>query len=89
MGTTVIKDVDEDAFRNLKAEAVRAGLKVGEAASQAFRFWVQQRGRQRVKDMDRLRRAVKIMDTNRAKLPFDKGWSSVEVIRRWRELRRL
>ncbi len=28
-----IKDIDENAFRNLKAEAIRMGMKVGDAAS--------------------------------------------------------
>jgi len=84
----VIKDVDEEAFRNLKGEAVKAGLKVGEAASQAFRLWVQQRYLQRIKDIDRLRRAAEVMDRNRLRLTELKDWSSVEVIRRWRELRR-
>lgn len=31
----VIKDVDEWAFRRLRAEAVKRGIKVGQAASQA------------------------------------------------------
>jgi len=84
----VIKDVDEEAFRNLKGEAVKAGLKVGEAASQAFRLWVQQRYLQRIKDIDRLRRAAEVMDRNRLGLTELKDWSSVEVIRRWRGLRR-
>lgn len=89
MGSTiVIKEVDEEAFRNLKGEAVKAGLRVGEAASQAFRLWVQQRSLQKVKDFDRMKRAAEIMDRNRAKLGEIKEWSSVEVIRKWRELRR-
>jgi len=86
--TIVIKEVDEEAFRNLKGEAVKAGLRVGEAASQAFRLWVQQRSLQKVKDFDRMKRAAEIMDRNRAKLGEIKEWSSVEVIRKWRELRR-
>jgi len=88
LGTVVIKEVDEEAFRNLKGEAVKAGLKVGEAASQAFRLWVQQRSLQKVKDIDRMKKAAEIMDRNRAKLGELKEWSSVEVIRKWRELRR-
>src|SRR5579875_719079 len=35
-----IKDIDEKAFRSLKAEAAKAGMKVGDAASEAFRMWV-------------------------------------------------
>lgn len=86
--TVVIKEVNEEAFRNLKGEAVKVGLKVGEAASQAFRLWVQQRSLQKVKDIDRMRRAAEIMDGNRVKLGESRDWSSVEVIRKWRELRR-
>ena len=87
--TVVIKDVDEEVFRNLKGEAMKAGLKVGDAASQAFRLWVQQRYLQRVKDIDRLRRAAEVMDRNRLGLMEREDWSSVEVIRKWRDLRRL
>ncbi|MBS7638505.1 hypothetical protein KEJ49_06465 [Candidatus Bathyarchaeota archaeon] len=89
MGSTiVIKDVDEEAYRSLRSEAVKSGLRVGEAASQAFRLWVQQRRLGRLRDVDRLRRAAEVMDRNRAKLTQRKDWSSVEVIRSWRELRR-
>ena len=89
MGSTiVIKDVDEQAFRNLKGEAVKAGLKVGEAASQAFRLWIQQRTLQKIRDIDRLKKAAEIMDRNRSRLSELKEWSSVEVIRKWRELHR-
>lgn len=86
--TIVIRDADEETFRNLKSEAMKAGLKVGEAASQAFRLWVQQRRLQRVRDIDRLRKAAEVMDWNRAKLMQREDWSGVEVIRKWRELRR-
>lgn len=86
--TIVIRDADEETFRNLKSEAMKAGLKVGEAASQAFRLWVQQRRLQRVRDIDRLRKAAEVMDWNRAKLMQREDWSAVEVIRKWRELRR-
>lgn len=86
--TVVIKDVDDSAYRNLKGEAIKAGLKVGQAASQAFRLWVQKRILQRVKDVDRMKKAAQSMDTVRASLNKVEGWSSVEVIRKWRELRR-
>jgi len=66
---------------------MKAGMKVGSAASQAFRLWTQQRSMQRVKDIDRLREAAEIMDRNRRKLA-GRDYSTVEVIRRWRELRR-
>lgn len=89
MGSTVvIKRVDEEAYRSLRGEAVKAGLKVGEAASQAFRLWVQHRSLQKIRDIDRMRRTAETMDRNRAKLGELEGWSSVEVIRKWRELRR-
>jgi len=35
-----------------------------------------------------LKRAAEVMDRNRSKLAEREDWSSVEVIRRWRELRR-
>jgi hypothetical protein len=35
-----IKGADEHAFRNLKAEVARLGIKVGEAATEAFRMWI-------------------------------------------------
>lgn len=89
MGSTVvIKDVDEEAYRSLKGEAMKAGMKVGSAASQAFRLWTQQRSMEKVKDIDRLREAAEVMDRNRQKLAGRDDYSTVEVIRRWRELRR-
>ena len=66
---------------------MKAGMKVGSAASQAFRLWTQQRSMQRVKDIDRLREAAEVMDRNRHKLA-GRDYSTVEAIRRWRELRR-
>lgn len=86
--SVVIKDVDEDAYRSLKGEAAKAGLKVGEAASQAFRLWVQQRMLKRVRDVDRLKKAAERIDRNRETLKGAEGWSSVEVIRQWREQRK-
>lgn len=83
----VIKDVDETAYRSLKGEAVRTGMKVGEAASQAFRLWVQERSLGRVRDRDKMRRAAARTDEMRRKIGPVKGWSSTEVIRSWRELR--
>jgi hypothetical protein len=87
MGTIVIKDVDEGAFKSLKSEAAKAGLKLGEAASQAFRLWVQQRALRKAKDLDRMRRAAEVMDKIRMRLrPAEEEWS-VKEIRRWRRLR--
>jgi hypothetical protein len=84
----VIKDVDKAVYRSLKGEAIKAGLKVGDAASQAFRLWVQQRSLGRVRDREAMRRASRDMDLRRAKIGTVKGWSSTDVIRKWRELRR-
>jgi len=89
MGTTiVIKGVDDEAYRSLKGEAMRSGMKVGEAASLSFRSWVQQRRLRRVRDVDRQRRAAEIMDRNRSKTAPRGDWSSVDVVRSWREGRR-
>ena len=80
--------MDDEAYRSLKGEAAKAGLKVGEAASESFRLWVQQRKLQRVRDVDRLKRAAATMDRNRSKLKPQEDWDSVEVVRKWREHRR-
>jgi hypothetical protein len=84
----VIKDVDEAVYRSLKGEAIKAGMKVGEAASQAFRLWVQQRNLGRVRDRDRMRKAAARTDEMRTKIGRVEGWNSTEVIRKWRELRK-
>ena len=84
----VIKDVEEVAYRNLRREAIKAGLKVGEAASQAFRLWVQQRSLGRVRDREKMRRAAERIDEMRRRIGRVEGWSSTEVIREWRERRR-
>ena len=84
----VIKDVDEAAYRNLRGEAVKAGLKVGEAASQAFRLWVQQRSLGRIRDTEKMRKAAERMDQLRKEIGRAEGWSSTEVIREWRERRK-
>ena len=84
----VIKDVDDTAYRHLKGEAIRAGLKVGEAASEAFRLWVQERSLKKVRDRDRVRRASEEIDRIRSEVGRVQGWSSTEVIRKWRERRR-
>src|SRR5579885_1353844 len=49
-----IKDIDEKAFRSLKAEAAKAGMKVGDAASEAFRMWVISKRLGRLRDKDRM-----------------------------------
>ncbi len=84
----VIKDVDEAAYRNLKGEAVKAGLKVGEAASQAFRLWVHDRSLGRVRDFDRIRKASQEIDRLRRRIGRVPGYDSTRVIREWRDRRR-
>jgi hypothetical protein len=83
--TVVIKDVDEGAFRMLRAEAVKKGIKVGQAASQAFRLWAQESGLKPLKDLNRLRSVVEAIENARLKLRMMRDWSSVDVIRSWRE----
>ena len=82
-----IKDVDETAFRNLKAEAARRGIKVGDAASEAFRIWVSSKRITRVRDSGMMRDAAEDMDRIRTK--YGKAdWSGVAEIRKWRDLRK-
>lgn len=89
MGSNVvIKDVDDAAYRHLKGEAIRAGLKVGEAASEAFRLWVQERSLRKVRDREKVRRASEEIDRVRSEVGRVEGWSSTEVVRKWRERRR-
>jgi len=80
-----IKDVDENAFRNLKAEAVRIGLRVGDAASEAFRMWTASK-RHSIRDRERMIRAASEMDKLRSQ--SKKGWSGVYEIRKWRDKRK-
>ncbi len=84
----VIKDVDEAAYRNLKGEAVRAGLRVGEAASQAFRLWVHERSLGRAKDFEKIKKASREIDRLREKVGRVPGYDSTRVIREWRDRRR-
>ena len=60
-----IKDVDESAFRNLKAEAVRRGMRIGDAASEAFRAWIASQRQVRVQDRERMLAAASDMDVLR------------------------
>jgi len=86
MGSSiVIKDVDEAAYRSLKREAVKAGLKVGEAASQAFRLWLRERSSGRVKDFEKIRRASREIDRLRERIGRVPGHDSTKVIREWRD----
>jgi ribosomal protein L31 len=85
--STSIKDLDETAFRNLKAEAAREGIKIGDAASEAFRMWVASKRHTKLQDKERMFRAANDMDRLRAKFGKDR-WSGVDEIRKWRELRK-
>lgn len=85
MGVT-IKEIDDDVFRNFKAEAIRHGLKIGDAATDAFRLWVLFKKYGVVRDRARMGRAMRRMDELRKK--SGKGWSGVKEIRKWRESRK-
>lgn len=81
-----IKDIDENAYRNLKAEAIRHDMKIGEAASEAFRLWVASKRQNRQRDEERMRKAAEKMDNLREK--SDASWSGTEEIRKWRDQRK-
>ncbi len=82
-----IKDIDENAFRNLKAEAVREGIRVGDAASEAFRMWVASKRQSRLLDKEKMVDAARDMDKLRVQFGTMK-WSGVDEIRKWRESRK-
>ena len=81
-----IKDVEEGAFRNLKAEAVRSGMRVGDAATEAFRMWVASKREVRIRDRERMLEAAK--DIDRLRLGHKGEWSGAAEIRKWRDQRR-
>lgn len=81
-----IKDVDENAFRNLKAEAIRQGLKLGEAASEAFRMWVASKREMKIRNRERMIKAARDMDQLRSESKV--RWSGVTEIRKWRDKRK-
>lgn len=81
-----IKKLDEDVFRNFKAEAIRRGLKIGEATTEAFRLWILFKKYGRVRNRTRMQRAAQRIRELRRKSA--KGWSGTEEIRKWRELRK-
>ena len=81
-----IKDVDENTYRNLRAEATRHGMRVGDAATEAFRLWVASKRQVKQRDEERMRRAAEDMDNIRK--TEGANWSGVEEIRRWRDERR-
>jgi len=81
----VIENVDEAVYKSLKGEAIKAGLKIGDAASQAFRLWVQQRSLGRIRDWEAMRKASRDMDLRRTRIGAVKGWSSTDIIGKSRE----
>ena len=81
-----IKDVDENTFRNLKAEAVRLGIRVGDAASEAFRMWVASKRQNELRDRERMLKAAKDMD--KLRFGYKGEWSGVAEIRKWRDQRK-
>ncbi len=86
--TLVIKGVDEDAYMKLKSRAAKDGLKIGQAAAIAFKVWAQQGRQKRIRDTEKMKMAAEIMDNNRVRLKQVEDWSSVKVIRKWRQSRR-
>jgi hypothetical protein len=81
-----IKDLDQNAYRNLKAEAIRHGMKVSEAATEAFRLWVASKRQTRQRDENRMRKGAEEMDRLRSE--GEANWSGSEEIRRWRDQRK-
>ena len=81
-----VKEMDENVFRNFKAEAIRHGLKIGEATTEAFRLWILFKKYGRVRNRARMLRAAREMNRLRGKSKG--GWSGTEEIRKWRELRK-
>jgi hypothetical protein len=81
-----IKDVDENTYRNLRAEATRHGMRVGDAATEAFRLWVASKRQAKQRDEERMRHASEDMDNLRK--TDNANWSGAEEIRKWRDERR-
>ena len=84
----VIKDVDEEAYRNFKGIAAKLSLKLDEAASEAFRLWGHNRTFQKLRDRSKMEHAAKVMDTIRTTLEPIEDWQAAEEIRKWRDSRR-
>jgi len=60
--TIAVRDVDENVFREFKAEAVREGVSVGKILTMAMRLWME-----RVKKKKKVKRSL--LDLK----PFDWG----------------
>ncbi len=81
-----IKDMDENTFRNLKAEAVRRGIKISDAATEAFRLWVALKRQDKVRDQERMKNAAKDIDALRSE--GETVWSGATEVRKWRDERK-
>ena len=77
-----IKGVEERAFRSLRSEAIKRGIKVGDATTDAFRMWVASKSQVRLREKERMMKAADDMDRIRAQ--GGTNWSGVDEIRRWR-----
>ncbi len=77
-----IKDVDEKTFLNFKAEAIKEGLKLGQAATEAFQLWINSKKMHRLKDFEIIKSASEKINELRKK--SEKGFDSLEVLTRWR-----
>lgn len=84
--TVTIKDVDENSYRNFKAEAARRGMNLSEAATEAFRLWTNSKRFKRVRNTGKMEKAAENMDELRKK--SNESWSGSEEIRKWREERK-
>lgn len=81
-----IKDVDKGLYRNFKAEAARRGLKISEAADEAFRLWANFKRPERIRNRAKIKAASEDIDKLREKSRSE--WSGAEEIRKWREKRK-
>ena len=65
---------------------MRSGIKVGDAATEAFRMWVASKREIRIRDRERMLEAAK--DIDRLRLRHKEEWSGAAEIRKWRDQRR-
>ena len=79
-----IKNLDENTYRNLKAEAVRHGMTISEAANEAINHWIAKKRLTPQRDTERMQEAARQMDALRARNLSE--WSGVETVRRWRDI---
>jgi hypothetical protein len=85
MDTSILlKKIDKNIFRRFKAEAIREGLTVSEAAQEALEQWTRSKRFRKIKDVSRMKKAAEHMDATRTP---SGDWSAVEEIRKWRDTR--